>query len=444
MHLILTLLRKDFLSFTKDRVAVGLTFLVPVVLIYIFGQVFGVTRKDPGPSGIRLAVVNQSAAPEVAALVAALKREAAFRVVETEDGPDGAPRPLTEEAVRAGFKTDRFRFALVFPADATGDSRFGLRLRFLFNPRNEIETQTVTGLLQKTIYTNVPALLMQSLRKQAREFVGPDVTDRFYGEMAGSISRAFGFDEAKVREAMARGEIPGLSAGGSGNAGGGAGDFLDRVIRLEQEQLAGAKVKNAGATRVVGGWAMMFLLFSLSGMATSLFEERKAGLFVRLLSSPVRRSHLLASKYLFGIALGVVQLVALFGAGRVLFGIDVAANFGNLVVICLAAAMACTAFGMLLAAVTRTAAAAQGLATLLVLTMSAVGGAWFPVSFMPEFIQHLSKVTVVYWAMEGFSLVLWNQCTFLELLPTVGILLGMAAALAGVSLWRFQRGPIFD
>ena len=444
MHLILTLLRKDLLSFTKDRVAVGLTFLVPIVLIYIFGHVFGVTRKDPGPSGIRLAVVNQSAAPEVGALVAALKREAAFRVVETEDGPDGAPRPLTEEAVRAGFKTDRFRFALVFPADATDDSRFGLWLRFLFNPRNEIETQTVTGLLQKTIYTSAPTLLLQSLRKQATEVVGRDVTDRFYGEMAGSVSRAFGLDEAKVREAMARGEMPGLAAAGGGTAGGGAGDFLSRVIRLEEEQLAGAQVKNAGATRVVGGWAMMFLLFSLSGMATSLFEERKAGLFVRLLSSPVSRSHLLASKYLFGIGLGVVQLVALFGAGRVLFGIDVAANFGNLVVICLAAAMACTAFGMLLAAVTRTAATAQGLATLLVLTMSAVGGAWFPVSFMPEFIQHLSKATVVYWAMEGFSLVLWNQCTLVELLPTVGVLLGMAAALAAVSLWRFQRGTIFD
>ncbi len=444
MHLILTLLRKDLLSFTKDRVAVGLTFLVPIVLIYIFGHVFGVTRKDPGPSGIRLAVVNQSAAPEVGALVAALKREAAFRVVETEEGLDGAPRPLTEEAVRAGFKTDRFRFALVFPADATDDSRFGLRLRFLFNPRNEIETQTVTGLLQKTIYTSAPTLLLQSLRKQATEVVGRDVTDRFYGEMAGSVSRAFGLDEAKVREAMARGEMPGLAAAGGGTAGGGAGDFLARVIRLEEEQLAGAQVKNAGATRVVGGWAMMFLLFSLSGMATSLFEERKAGLFVRLLSSPVSRSHLLASKYLFGIGLGVVQLVALFGAGRVLFGIDVAANFGNLVVICLASAMACTAFGMLLAAVTRTAAAAQGLATLLVLTMSAVGGAWFPVSFMPEFIQHLSKATVVYWAMEGFSLVLWNQCTLVELLPTVGVLLGMAAALAAVSLWRFQRGTIFD
>lgn len=446
MHLVLTLLRKDFLNFRKDRVAVGLTFLVPIVLIYIFGQVFGVNRKDTGPVGIPLAIVNQSSAPEIATLVAALKGEKAFRVIESEKDESGGVRPLTEDVVRAGFKSDRFRFALVFPADATGDARFGLRMKFLTNPRNDIETQTVTGLLQKTVYTAAPQLLMQSLRKQATEFIGASNTDKFYGEIAGAVSRAFNFDEAKVREAMTRGEMPVLTPTKSGqNAGGAAmGDLMERVIKIEKEQLAGAQVTNAAATRVVGGWAMMFLLFSLSGMATSLFEEKKAGIFLRLLSSPVQRSHLLWSKYLFGIALGLVQLVTLFFAGRLMFGIDVLSNFGNLVVICLVAAMACTAFGMLLASITRTPAAASGLATLLILTMSSIGGAWFPTSFMPEFIQQLSKLTVVYWSMEGFAQVLWNGCTFRELLPTLGVLLGMSAALVAVSLWRFRRGPIFD
>lgn len=454
MHLVLTLLRKDFLNFKKDRVAVGLTFLVPIVLIYIFGQVFGVNRKDTGPVGIPLAIVNESRAPEVVTLIDALKREKTFRVVENEKDAPGGARALTEEAVRAGFKSDRYRFALVFPADATSDARFGLRMKFLTNPRNDIETQTVTGLLQKTIYTAAPQLLMQSLRKQANEFIGAQNTDKFYGEMAGAVSRAFNLEETKVREAMARGELPGRGAAPDGKAerpavpsesrGASAGDFLERVIKIEKEQLAGAQVKNAAATRVVGGWAMMFLLFSLSGMATSLFEEKKAGIFLRLLASPVRRAHLLWSKYLFGIALGLVQLVTLFFAGRLLFGIDVLANFGNLVAICLVAAMACTAFGMLLASITRTPAAASGLATLLILTMSSIGGAWFPTSFMPEFIQRLSKLTVVYWSMEGFALVLWNGCTFAELLPTLGVLLGMSAVLIAISLWRFRRGPIFE
>lgn len=449
LRLILTLLHKDFLNFRQDRVAVGLTFFVPIVLIYIFGQVFGVTRKDTGPVGIPLAIVDASGSPEVARLVEALKRERAFRVVQTRrDESTGTDRAWTEAEVREAFRRDQFRFALVFPADATSDERLGLRLKFLNNPRNEIETQTVTGLLQKTIYTAAPQLLLQSLRKQAVEFIGGEPTERFYDEMAGSISRAFGLDEAKVRAAMARGEIPGLPAAGGSDAAGasdaGMGAFLERVIKIESEQLGGAQVKNVGATRVVGGWAMMFLLFSVSGMASSLFDEKKAGLFLRLLASPARRSHLLWSKYLFGIALGLVQLVALFFAGRFMFGIDVTSNFGNLVVICLAASLACTAFGMLLASVSRTPAAAQGLATLLILTMSSIGGAWFPVSFMPEFIQQVSKLTVVYWAMEGFAQVLWNGCTFVELLPTLGVLVGMATALIGVSLWRFQRGAIFD
>jgi len=449
MHIVLTLLRKNYLNFVKDRVAVGLTFLVPIVLIYIFGQVFGVNRKDTGPVGIPLAIVNQSRAPEVVTLIDALKREKAFRVVETETDAQGRAQPLTEEVVRAGFKSDRFRFALLFPENATADARFGLRMKFLTNPRNEIETQTVTGLLQKTVYTAAPQLLVQSLRKQAVEALGVKDADKFYGEIAGAASRAFNLDEAKVRETMARGEIPHANAAAAKSDGGSGsesriGEFMDRVIKIDPEQLAGAQVTNAAATRVVGGWAMMFLLFSLSGVATSLFEEKKAGLFLRLLSAPVRRSHLLWSKYLFGIALGLVQLVTLFFAGRVMFGIDVLSNFGNLVVICLVAAMACTAFGMLLASITRTPAAASGLATLLILTMSSIGGAWFPTSFMPEFIQKLSKLTVVYWSMEGFALVLWNGCTFAELLPTLGVLLGMSAVLVAISLWQFRRGPIFD
>jgi ABC-2 type transport system permease protein len=203
-------------------------------------------------------------------------------------------------------------------------------------------------------------------------------------------------------------------------------------------------VKNAAATRSVGGWAIMFLLFSVSGAATSLFDEKKAGLFQRLLAAPVRRSHILWSKYLFGMLLGLVQLTSLFFAGRILFGIDVTSNFGNLLVICLAASTACTAFGMLLASIAKSPAAASGLATFLILTMSAVGGAWFPTSFMPDFIQVLSKFTLVYWSMEGFLQVLWADCTLVELLPYAGVLLAIAAVVNTISIWRFNRGSLFE
>jgi ABC-2 type transport system permease protein len=452
MHPILTLLRKDFLGFSKDKVAVGLTFVVPVVLIYIMGNVFGVNRSSSGPTGIALAIVNESSAPEIATLIDALKREASFRVIESTKDRAGVARPLTEAVVREGFRQSRYRFALVFPADATDSAAFGVRIRFLYNPRNDIETQMVTGLLQKNIYTNAPALLMNSLKKQSEQFIGTAETSRFYDQMSGVIAQSFGGDQSVIRKRMETdpfslfspptpsSRIPATNPAAPALSGAG---MLERVIKLESEQLAGAQVRNAGATRAVGGWAIMFLLFALSGTATSLFDEKKAGLFLRLLSSPVTRSQILLAKYLFGIALGVVQLIVLFFAGRLMFGIDVTSNFGNLVAICLVTATACTAFGMLLAAITKTPAAASGLATLLVLTMSAIGGAWFPTTLMPDVIQQLAKLSVVYWAMEGFLQVLWNNCTFTELLPTLGVLLAFAAVLVSISLWRFNKGAIF-
>jgi ABC-2 type transport system permease protein len=65
------------------------------------------------------------------------------------------------------------------------------------------------------------------------------------------------------------------------------------------------------------------------------------------------------------------------------------------------------------------------------------------VTLMPEFIQQVSKLTLVYWAMEGFSQVLWANATFMELLPTLGILGAITAIVMSIAVWRFNRGNIF-
>jgi len=125
------------------------------------------------------------------------------------------------------------------------------------------------------------------------------------------------------------------------------------------------------------------------------------------------------------------------------FGIKVEQNFFLLLLVCAFAAAACTSFGMLLAAVAPNAEAASGLATFLILLMSAIGGAWFPISLMPEFVQQFSKLTLVYWSMEGFSAVLWSGHSLVQILPILGILGGITAAVMGLAIWRFNRGKIF-
>jgi len=175
MRSIFALLRKDFLLFVRDRTDFAVTFFVPVVLIVIFGFVFGVSRNGKGnnglgssnPSGISLAVVSQTNDPVVSKVVDALRREKTFKIVTTEKDANGHEQPLTEARVRTLIHENFFRFGLVFPPDASSETSFGFKIKFLTNPINDIETNIVSGVLQKTIFTVVPMALFQSLPQRA-------------------------------------------------------------------------------------------------------------------------------------------------------------------------------------------------------------------------------------------------------------------------------------
>jgi len=496
MSQVLILLRKSLLSFSRAKAAIAITFLVPIVLIYIFGHVFGIYRKDSGPVGILITVVNLSKEPAAEKLIEALKAEKAFTVITTYDLGKGATRPLTEADVRAGLKDDWYRYALILPADLLPDNGFGVRMKFLFNPRNDIESQMVNGLLQKIVFSNVPQLLGQSLQKRSRSFLGNERFERFNRTIANAVAENFGGDPEKIYQQNISGDFglgnpgakpaekaapaipPGLrrldqtvgttTAGGPGTVNtrtpgqvapslppnrqseianqkpAASPDLFSQMVKIESEQVAGKELKNPMAARLVGGYAIMFLLFAVSGSAATLFEEKNSGVFQRLMSSPVRPAHILCARFLFGVILGLVQITALFCAGRVLFGLDIVSHGGALLAVSVSAAAACSAFGMLIAAISPSAAAANGIATFVVISMSAVGGAWFPVSFMPDYIQRISKLTLVYWSVEGFADVLWAGKSFLEVLPKAGILAGIAAVVMLVAVWRFNRGKLFD
>jgi len=481
MRIVFVLVRKDFTNFFRNKPALLLTFVIPFVMIYLFGQIFGINRKDSGPKGIPLAVVNLSDNPGAAKLVDALKGEPSFRVLTKFVNPDKSTRPPTEADVRAMMKdTDPdFRFALVIPADLISTKTVGLHFKILSNPRNEIETQTVNGVLQKTIFTNVPELLGQSLQARGKDFLGDAHLQKFNDAIASAVASTFGGDRAQIERDISSGDFgigqlssakpakpadttlhtldpttPAAAAPATTAVAttptaeksepNTAASAVSKIIRFDTEQVVGAGVKSPAATRIVGGWAIQFLLFALSASAVSLFRERDAGIFQRLLASPVTRAQILLSKFVYGVSIGLLQLLVLFFAGRILFGIEVEKHLGLLILVCAFAAAACTSFGMLLAALAPNAESANSMATFLIMTMSALGGAWFPISLMPQFIQQFSKLTLVYWSMEGFSAVLWAGQGFRQILPLLGILGGITAVVMSLAIWRFNRGKIFE
>ncbi len=459
MKKVLILLRAHLRVFAADRVAVLLTFVIPIVMIGLFGAIFGGSGRAQS-SGIPLAFLNRSDAPVSRSLEGILDTLKTFRLIRTMKDENGNQVVFDTSSIQDFVKRGNAPAALVIPADAYTDTSVGFKICFYYDPRNEIEMQIVQGMLQKTIMEQIPQVFMESMKRQAKRSLGPARSTAFNADIKRTVTQYFPgstFDlGAALDDAAPDGAAP--DGAGAAKAGGAntrdttdrasadsgafakrAGSMFSKMVDFRSTQLVGREIANPNATRSVGGWAMMFLLFTLSGVANALIDERRNAVFMRMLVAPFSRAHILASRYVFGTVLGTIQLIVMFMMGMLLFNVDILSNAGNLLLVILLSAAAATGFGMLIAAFSRTMAQASALGMLLILAMSAVGGAWFPTSIMPPYIQVLSKFSLVYWSISGFLSVLWAGATFVEILPILGVLAGIAALVIGVSLWKFSR-----
>ncbi len=403
----------------------------------IFGAVFG--GSGSGPQGIRLAVLNQSTSPVAKSIESSLDTIKAFYVIKSFKTDSGKTVVFDTLSIQEYVRTGKAAAALVLPPDTYADTSVGLYVKFYFDPKNDMEMQTVRGLIQQVVFSQFPSVMAQSGLRQAERYLGIKPGSAFNRNMASLIHKYFKVDTNVILHP----KLSDFKIAGNDSTRGNA-SFLDNIVRIENQQLVGKEMKNQWATRSVGGWGIMFLMFTLTATSSSLFDERKSGVLMRMLTSPVSRTHILWNKYIFNMSLGIIQLLFMFIFGWLMFQVDIFSNFLNLMMVVIAASVACTALGMLIAAFSQTRQQANGLGTLLILSMSAIGGAWFPTSFMPSTIQFFSKLTVVYWAMEGFLEVLWRGVGFISILPHLAILFGIGALLNMVSVRQFRKGHIFD
>ena len=125
------------------------------------------------------------------------------------------------------------------------------------------------------------------------------------------------------------------------------------------------------------------------------------------------------------------------------YAYDIYSNLLNLMIVIIASSAAAVSFGMLITSFAKSINQASGLSTLLILVMSAVGGAWFPIFLLPEWMQSLARGTLTFWSVEAFIQVLWRGAGFSGIAINILILLSIAFIINFYSLLRFRKGKVF-
>jgi ABC-2 type transport system permease protein len=96
------------------------------------------------------------------------------------------------------------------------------------------------------------------------------------------------------------------------------------------------------------------------------------------------------------------------------------------------------AFGLLVASIGQTPGGSRGVASLAVLLMVMLGGAWVPTFIFPAWLQQLTVVMPTRWAVDGLDAMTWRGLDgSAAVMPTI-MLVGFAILFGTLALMRFR------
>ncbi|GAB5492805.1 MAG: hypothetical protein Phog2KO_30200 [Phototrophicaceae bacterium] len=194
---------------------------------------------------------------------------------------------------------------------------------------------------------------------------------------------------------------------------------------------------SSGFNQSVPGMGTMFVMFTILGGMAVLIREREQWTLQRLVVMPVRRAEIIGGKILAYFTLGMIQYAVVFAIGLA-FGMDFGNNWLGILLIAMAFSLATTALTFAVATRLRSQGQASQLTTLLALALASIGGAWWPLEIVPDFMKFIGHISPVAWAMDGFQDILFYDRGLIEVLPEVGVLLLIAGGLFVIGIMGFK------
>jgi len=406
---------KEIQLITKDRGALALIFLLPLLIASLTG---GINKQVWGGEGDTGILIDVSLANEDEGLFGGRIADALQEIDELEvQLVDTAAQ--AEDLVSGG----EVAAAVVIPSGFTEDinAYTPAQIEVVVDPAQPQSASIVTGIMNQvvaevTVWGEVQYGVRTILEASgALAEASPEVQLATSAQIMGVIMTRLN----EMRQ--------------------------DPAIVVSSEDLEGATVEGgilAFLAYVFPGFTVMFMFFIVGMTAESLLKERESGTLRRLTAAPVPRGAVVAGKMLAYILLVCLQVVVLFAIAHVAFDMPLGSSPLGLVALTVVTGFVATALGMLVACVARTAKQAGNIGTILGFVLAGIGGA-IPMTGQPltragGALGGIANLTPHAHAIEGYYSLMAESATLVQILPEIGVLLGMGVVLFAIATWRFK------
>lgn len=175
----------------------------------------------------------------------------------------------------------------------------------------------------------------------------------------------------------------------------------------------------------------------LTGM--SVAREREQGTFDQLLVTPFRPAEIMAGKALPAMFVGIVQATMVLLVAQLWFRIPFAGSFVTLYAGLSVFLLAAIGIGLLLSSVTATMQQAMLFSFILIMPFALLSGLTTPISSMPTFVQYLTLINPLRYAIDIAHRVYLEGAGLGLLLPELWPLAIIATVTLAAASWMFRH-----
>jgi ABC-2 type transport system permease protein len=283
-----------------------------------------------------------------------------------------------------------------------------------------------------------PGIAFVALQNVVTRMGGPIVAARLSTEMAESLGIETGPEFYAARRADAAASWGPVLSPVEGSPP--PVQVIVELTHTNQGQIMGAQLLENGFKLSTPSMAAMFVMISILGMTQSLAEERMMGVLQRVGMMPVSKAQLLGGKLLATYLMGLLQFAVLLTFGEWL-GVDFGSAPLATILVAMAYVLAVTAMALALAALARTPNQASAMATSTCAILIPLGGGWWPLVFVPAWMQTLGHLSPVAWCLDALNALVFYQGTLADVLQPVGVLLVFAVAFFVFGVRRLDYQP---
>ena len=407
MNSFFAILKKETVLLLKDKMGLAFMILMPVILVILMTNMQDSSYKAFTQKKIKLLVINADNGIIGKALITGLDSSNIFKVYW-----QNANDKFNIDYIKTQINNNVFKIGIFIPKNSTKR----IKKYFFTIIKNQLPTIT---------HTKKPKLKLSEIKI----FYNPTIKTNFKLSINNLIKNIISDVKSHIIFKAYTKTLKSIT--GKKNKY----NLPEHFITINENSIKQTEKKlPTSSQHNVPAWTVFAIFFIVIPLSTNFIYEKQRGTFLRLRTTPTPfYLHLISKIFVFTI-MSVFQALIIVAVGKYLFPLmnlptfDVE-NIMLFYLFTLFVGIAATSYAVAIGVFAKTQHQASIFGSISVVIFAAFGGIWIPTFVMSSFMQKMSILSPLNWAISGYYKIILQNADFINLLPEISRLLGFASVL---------------